>query len=165
MSTRAKSMERTVAWARAAFSHYRRRTAEDGAGGQSLFPIVQGSMFAGPAPGVRGAARRARGRRVRVGGLSVGEPRPLSLEMVEATGPVLPRERPRYAMGVGMPEELPEVRGARRGHDGLRTALAKRAQRLPVHHRRAGDHQTHASYKEDQRPIDENCSLLYLPKP
>ena len=43
-----------------------------------------------------------------VGGLSVGEPRPLSLEMVEASEPLLPKDRPRYAMGVGMPDELPE---------------------------------------------------------
>ena len=37
---------------------------------------------------------------------TVGEPRPLSLEMVEATDEILPRDRPRYAMGVGMPAEL-----------------------------------------------------------
>jgi len=43
-----------------------------------------------------------------IGGLSVGEPRPLSLEMVEATEDILPRSRPRYAMGVGMPAELAE---------------------------------------------------------
>ena len=42
------------------------------------------------------------------GGLSVGEPRALSLEMVEATRHILPRHKPRYAMGVGMPAELPE---------------------------------------------------------
>ena len=44
-----------------------------------------------------------------IGGLTVGEPRALSLEMAEATAPLLPaRQRPRYVMGVGMPEELPE---------------------------------------------------------
>ena len=43
-----------------------------------------------------------------IGGLSVGEPRPLSLAMVEATVPILPRDMPRYAMGVGMPAYLPE---------------------------------------------------------
>jgi queuine tRNA-ribosyltransferase len=42
-----------------------------------------------------------------VGGLSVGEPRELSMEMTEATVPLLPAEKPRYVMGVGMPEELP----------------------------------------------------------
>ncbi len=40
-----------------------------------------------------------------IGGLSVGEPRPLSLEMAEITTPLLPADRPRYVMGVGMPEE------------------------------------------------------------
>jgi queuine tRNA-ribosyltransferase len=42
-----------------------------------------------------------------IGGLSVGEPRDLSQEMVAVTAPLLPPERPRYVMGVGMPEELP----------------------------------------------------------
>src|SRR5262249_17648501 len=43
-----------------------------------------------------------------IGGLSVGEPRALSLEMAALTTPLLPANRPRYVMGVGMPEELPE---------------------------------------------------------
>src|SRR4029077_10024086 len=101
------SMERTVAWARTGYAHYRRRTAETPAA-QSLFPIVQGSMF----PDLR---RECTEQLVEleadgyaVGGLSVGDPRPLSLEMVEAAAPVLPGGQPRYAMGVGMPEELPE---------------------------------------------------------
>ena len=41
-----------------------------------------------------------------IGGLSVGEPRAMSYEMVEATEPMLPRDRPRYVMGVGMLHEL-----------------------------------------------------------
>ncbi len=44
-----------------------------------------------------------------IGGLSVGEPRSLSMEMTEATTPLLPHDRPRYVMGVGMPEELPST--------------------------------------------------------
>ena len=59
-----------------------------------------------------------------IGGLSVGEPRDLSQEMAALTAPLLPKDRPRYVMGVGMPEELPRVCGARRGHDGLRAAVA-----------------------------------------
>ena len=59
-----------------------------------------------------------------IGGLSVGEPRPLSLEMVEATEPLLPRDRPRYAMGVGMPEELPEY--VARGVDMMDCVLPSR---------------------------------------
>jgi queuine tRNA-ribosyltransferase len=42
-----------------------------------------------------------------IGGLSVGEPRELSQQMVAVTTPLLPADRPRYVMGVGMPDELP----------------------------------------------------------
>ena len=56
---------------------------------------------------------------------SVGEPRDLSLEMVEVTAPLLPRDRPRYVMGVGMPDGAARVRRARRGHDGLRAAVTR----------------------------------------
>ncbi len=61
-----------------------------------------------------------------IGGLSVGEPRPLGKEMTEATIPVLPADRPRYVMGVGTPEELVEY--VARGVDmmDLRDAIAQR---------------------------------------
>ena len=59
-----------------------------------------------------------------IGGLSVGEPRSLSMEMTEATAPLLPRDRPRYVMGVGMPEELPEY--VARGVDMMDCVLPSR---------------------------------------
>ena len=97
------SMERTVRWAERSFERWR---AVAGNSRSLLFPIVQGSVFADQ--------RRECARRLveldapgyAVGGLSVGEPRPLSYEMVAACEEILPRARPRYAMGVGMPQEL-----------------------------------------------------------
>jgi queuine tRNA-ribosyltransferase len=59
-----------------------------------------------------------------IGGLSVGEPRALSQEMVEATIPLLPRDKPRYVMGVGMPAELPEY--VARGVDMMDCVLPSR---------------------------------------
>ena len=59
-----------------------------------------------------------------IGGLSVGEPRALSLEMTEVTTPLLPADRPRYVMGVGMPEELPEY--VARGVDMMDCVLPSR---------------------------------------
>ncbi len=87
----------------------------------------------------------------------MGEPRPLSLEMVEVSEPLLPRDRPRYAMGVGMPEELAEyvalgidmmdcvlpTRNARNG------CLFTSAGRIIIKNNR---------YRDDPRPIDEKCS-------
>src|SRR6185312_1498638 len=100
-----ESMRRTIAWARRGWSHYLRREKGENC---ALFPIVQGSMFAD--------LRRACAEELitldapgyAIGGLSVGEPRPLSQEMTAVTAPLLPNDRPRYVMGVGMPEELPQ---------------------------------------------------------
>jgi len=147
-----ESTERTVAWAGRAFAHWRERAAGD----QSLFPIVQGSMF--------GDLRRACAEQLlpleadgyAIGGLSVGEPRPLSLEMVEATEPILPRDRPRYAMGVGMAEELAEY--VARGVDMMDCVLPSRNARNGYLFTSAGRVIIkHARYKDDARPIDEKC--------
>ncbi len=99
------SMELTLSWAARSFAHWKQVAAP--APGM-LFPIVQGSMHAG--------LRRECARRLveldapgyAVGGLSVGEPRPLSYEMTASSERELPRHKPRYAMGVGMPHEIGE---------------------------------------------------------
>jgi queuine tRNA-ribosyltransferase len=91
-----------------------------------------------------------------VGGLSVGEPRPLSMEMVEATEDVLPRDRPRYAMGVGMPAELPEY--VARGIDMMDCVLPSRNARNGYLFTSEGRVIIkHARYRDDERPIDPNC--------
>ena len=68
-----------------------------------------------------------------IGGLSVGEPRPMTYEMVDAAMRFLPEDKPRYLMGVGTPEEIVHYVGHGRGHDGLRAAHARRAPRAAVH--------------------------------
>ena len=99
------SMERTVRWAQAGYNHYLRRQKGLHC---ALFPIVQGSMY----PDLRRACTAALveldAPGYAIGGLSVGEPRELSQEMVAVTAPLLPGDRPRYVMGVGMPDELPQ---------------------------------------------------------
>jgi queuine tRNA-ribosyltransferase len=91
-----------------------------------------------------------------IGGLSVGEPRPLSLEVVEATEEILPRNKPRYAMGVGMPLELPEY--VARGIDMMDCVLPSRNARNGYLFTSEGRVIIkHARYKDDQRPLDPNC--------
>jgi queuine tRNA-ribosyltransferase len=152
-----ESMERTVRWARAGFAQYRRGIAAGATDGQSLFPIVQGSMFADLRRACAEQLLELEADGYAIGGLSVGEPRPLSLDMVEATEPALPRERPRYAMGVGTPEELPEY--VARGVDMMDCVLPSRNARNGCLFTSQGRIVIkHARYKEDPRPIDENCS-------
>ena len=151
-----QAMDRTIRWAEAANRHYRMRRAETETS-HALFPIVQGSMF----PDLRRecaerlAALDTLG--YAVGGLSVGEPRPLSMEMVEVTEPLLPPDRPRYAMGVGMPHELPDYVAC--GIDMMDCVLPTRNARNGWLFTSSGRLVVkNAQYRDDPRPADESCS-------
>jgi queuine tRNA-ribosyltransferase len=149
------AMERTVRWARAGYRHYCQRVAE-GDRGHALFPIVQGSMFADLRKACAEQLVELDADGYAVGGLSVGEPRPLSMEMVEATESLLPRDRPRYAMGVGMPDELAEY--VARGIDMMDCVLPSRNARNGYLFTSQGRLIIkHAAYKEDAGPPDPNC--------
>jgi queuine tRNA-ribosyltransferase len=149
------SANRTIRWAAEGFAHYRARmeTIETR---HALFPIVQGSMFADLRKDCAERMLELDADGYAVGGLSVGEPRPLSLEMVEATEPVLPKDRPRYAMGVGMPDELPEY--VARGIDMMDCVLPSRNARNGWIFTSEGKVIIkHARYKDDPCPLDPNC--------
>jgi queuine tRNA-ribosyltransferase len=146
-----EAMKRTLAWARAAFTHYRKQPAQG-----ALFPIVQGGMY----PDLRReCALELCGLDAdgyAIGGLSVGEPRSVSMEMVEAAAPLLPRNQPRYVMGVGMPEELPEY--VARGVDMMDCVMPSRnARNGCLFTSRGRVVIKHAKYKEDAGPLDPTC--------
>jgi queuine tRNA-ribosyltransferase len=156
-----ESMTRTLRWAHQANKHFLSRIAESpapqGLFPQALFPIVQGSMF----PDLRRECATALldlgADGYAIGGLSVGEPRPMSLEMVEATENILPRAKPRYAMGVGMPAELPEY--VARGIDMMDCVLPSRNARNGCLFTSQGRVIIkHARYKEDEGPLDPHCA-------
>ena len=146
------SMNRTVSWARDAMDHFNNTQDRP----QALFPIVQGGMFAG--------LRRECAQRLvdldaegyAIGGLSVGEPRAISMEMTEATVPLLPPEKPRYVMGVGTPQELPEY--VARGTDMMDCVMPSRNARNGCLFTTTGKLIIkHAKFKEDPNPVDESC--------
>jgi queuine tRNA-ribosyltransferase len=146
------STQRTVRWAQAAMEHFKKH--DDGE--RAVFPIVQGSMYADLRVECAGQLVELDARGYAIGGLSVGEPRPLSLEMVEVTAPLLPRDRPRYVMGVGMPEELAEY--VARGVDMMDCVLPSRNARNGCLFTSAGKISIkQAQYKDDARPVDEAC--------
>ncbi len=125
----------------------------------SLFGIVQGGMFAD--------LRRESAERLvemdlpgyAIGGLSVGEPRELTREIIAATLPHLPQDKPRYVMGVGYPEEIAAY--AAMGVDMMDCVLPTRAARhgllftsegrLNIKNRR---------FAEDQQPPDPACGCM-----
>jgi queuine tRNA-ribosyltransferase len=149
------SMDLTLRWARRAFQHHREQSGRL-EWPQALFPIVQGGMY----PDLRQVCAQqlldldADG--YAIGGLSVGEPRDLSLAMTEAAAPVLPWDRPRYVMGVGMPEELPEY--VARGVDMMDCVLPSRNARNGTLFTSAGRVSIkQARFRDDPNPLDPRC--------
>ncbi len=148
-----RSMELSARWAERAFRHWRKQPAPCG---QLLFPIVQGSMHR--------ALRRECARRLleldapgyAVGGLSVGEPRGLSYAMVAATEDILPRGRPRYAMGVGALDELGEY--VAQGVDMMDCVLPTRNARNGCLFTSAGKIVIkNAAHARADKPVDAAC--------
>ncbi|HVP50994.1 MAG TPA: tRNA guanosine(34) transglycosylase Tgt [Terriglobales bacterium] len=126
------------------------------AGGQLLFGIVQGGMHAD-------LRRESAERTVEIGfpgyaigGLSVGEPREMTREMVKATLPHLPEDRPRYLMGVGTPEEIVEY--AALGIDMMDCVLPTRAARHGLLYTSQGKLAIkNARFVQDEGPLDPRC--------
>jgi queuine tRNA-ribosyltransferase len=123
---------------------------------QSLFGIVQGGM---DCPLRRESAERTIEidfPGYAIGGLSVGEPRELTREVVESTLEHLPPDKPRYLMGVGTPEEIVEYAGL--GVDMMDCVLPTRAARHGLLFTSEGKVSIkQARYAQDQGPIDPNC--------
>ena len=123
---------------------------------QSLFGIVQGGMD-------RWLRRESAERTIEIGfpgyaigGLSVGEPRPLTREIVESTLEHLPADKPRYLMGVGTPEEIVEY--ANLGVDMMDCVLPTRAARHGLLFTSEGKVSIkQARYAQDAGPLDPNC--------
>jgi len=152
----AEAMRRTVRWARAGFAHYRRRCEETPLN-TALFPIVQGSMYKDLRAECAGALAELDADGYAIGGLSVGEPRDVSLDIAGFTAPLLPRDKPRYTMGVGMPEELPEY--VARGVDMMDCVLPSRNARngcLFTSEGRVVIKQ--ARFRDDPAPPDPACA-------
>lgn len=128
-------------------------------GESSLFGIVQGGMF----PDLR---RECAERLVEmdfpgyaIGGLSVGEPRELTREMIATTLPLLPKDKPRYVMGVGYPDEIAEY--ARMGVDMMDCVLPTRAARHGLLFTSEGRlNIKNRQFAEDQNPADPACACL-----
>jgi queuine tRNA-ribosyltransferase len=127
--------------------------------GRAVFGIVQG--------GAVRALREVSAREIvamdfsgySIGGLAVGEPQAVMLEMLETVAPLLPADKPRYLMGVGTPDDL--VRSVLRGVDMFDCVMPTRAGRHGLAYTRFGRMNLRNSrYADDIRPIDamSECS-------
>ena len=152
--------ERSLRWLARCRTAFEQLNADDpipGRGEQALFPIVQG--------GIHADLRREAAAAIRdmgdwkgfgIGGLSVGEAKEDMYRILLDVHEVLPKDRPRYLMGVGFPEDL--VEGVRRGVDlfdcvaptrmGRNGAVFTRDGRLNI---------KRAEFRADKRPLDPEC--------
>jgi queuine tRNA-ribosyltransferase len=153
------SMELTLRWAERCknyFEEHKHEVPWKAVSTQSLFGIVQGGMDL--------ELRKESAERTieigfpgyAIGGLSVGEPRQCTREVVEATLEHLPADKPRYLMGVGTPEEIVEY--ASRGVDMMDCVLPTRAARHGLLFTSEGKISIkQARYSQDAGPLDPNC--------
>jgi len=155
-ATSRDALERTLRWLqRCAEKH--RQLGVLASGNQSLWPILQGGTH--PALRLEGLKRildLGSWTGLAIGGLSVGETKPLMYQVLETIEPALPRALPRYLMGVGFPEDL--VAAVERGVD-LFDCVA------PTRNGRNGSAYTpdgainirNAGFREDAGPLDPTC--------
>jgi queuine tRNA-ribosyltransferase len=142
-----RAMQLSLRWAE------RSKAAFAGKKGRALFGIVQGGDQ--PALRIESAKRLADigFDGYAIGGLAVGEPQRVMLEMIALTTPVLPANRPRYLMGVGTPDDI--VEAVRRGVDMFDCVLPTRAGRHGVAYTRFGKvNLRNARHADDPRPLD-----------
>ena len=145
-----QSMERTTRWAKRCKEHHKDWNT------QALFGIIQGGMF-------RDLREQSAKDLVEmdfcgyaVGGLSVGEPMDVMCEVLDYTTPLLPRDKPRYLMGVGSPDYLFEavIRGIDMADCVLPTRIARNGTAMTSHGKvviRNG------KYSRDFTPLDPEC--------
>ena len=144
-----KAMRQTLEWLDRCKKHHNNDT-------QMLFPIIQGNMF----PELRKISAKETVPYaecgIAVGGLSVGEPKPVMYSLMDELRPFYPENMPRYLMGVGSPDCL--VEGVLRGIDMFDCVLPTRTARNGLAFTSKGKVTVrNGVYKEDFTPLDDEC--------
>ena len=153
-----RSIELTLDWAKRSREEWEKSGRKNEHGFETrLFGIVQGGMY----PRLREKSAKDLVRLdfpgYSIGGLSVGEPNPIMYQILESVMPILPAEKPRYLMGVGMPLDLFEA--VSQGVDMFDCVVPTRNGRNATVFTRQGKLLLRgASYTRDFRPIEEGCA-------
>lgn len=146
-----KAMELSLRWAQ------RCKDAFGIQAGKAMFGIVQGGDNV---PLRERSAEALKGLHLKgyaVGGLAVGEPQQVMMDMLDVTCPILPREKPRYLMGVGTPDDI--IKAVARGIDMFDCVMPTRAGRHGLAFTRFGKvNLRNARHNEDYRPLDPQSS-------
>ena len=144
-----KAMERTHSWLERCYNAQKNPN-------QMLFPIIQGNLFKDLRKESAEFCKKFARCGIAIGGLSIGEPKEMMYDMLSFLQPLYPENMPRYLMGVGSPDCL--VEGIARGIDMMDCVLPTRIARNGTAFTRDGKLVVrNAKYKEDFRPIEEDC--------
>jgi len=148
-----KSMELTHQWLKRGIKHFEETVPKYGYS-QAFFPIVQGCIY----PDLRKESAKVIAAENRdgnaIGGLSVGEPTEKMYEMIEIVNEILPKNKPRYLMGVGTPQNILE--SIQRGIDMFDCVLPTRNGRNGMLFTLQGIiNIKNAKWKNDFSPLDE----------
>lgn len=145
----ARSIKKTLRWAEECLRHHRRPD-------QVLFGIVQGGIYEDLRRECAEALTSLAFPGYAVGGVSVGEGLDLLKKVVEYTEPFLPPDKPRYLMGVGLPEDILE--SIERGMDMFDCVIPTRyARSATLFTRRGKIRLTNRRYRRDFFPVDPSC--------
>jgi len=143
------AVERTTRWARRCKIAHER---DD----QALFGIIQGGLYKDLRTRSAQEILELDFPGYAIGGLSVGEPKPLMYDMLEHVIPFMPKEKPRYLMGVGSPDCL--IEGVMRGVDMFDCVLPTREARNGLAMTSRGRVMVrNADYRKDFEPLDPEC--------
>src|SRR5438552_3363409 len=162
-----RSVELTARWAKRSRDAFDRlqsgavlqRVNEDGMSAlpQALFGIVQGSSHHDLRQESLARTMEIGFEGYAIGGLGVGEEKPVMFDVVEKLAPLMPDRSPRYLMGVGTPEDL--IEPVARGGDMFDCVLPTRNGRTGQAFTSRGKlNVKNARYTLDQKPLDENCA-------
>ena len=150
------SVASTTRWARRSREHFRHKAYQDR---QALFGIVQGSVYQDLRQRSAGEITALDFDGYAIGGVSVGEPVEEMFKAIEWTMPFLPQDRPRYVMGIGMPDQI--VKAVGKGVDMFDTCVPTRYGRHGAAFTRQGRiNLMNAVYKNDLSPIDDQCACF-----
>jgi len=151
------AVKRTTEWAGRARKYFLEQANRNGELAQWQFGIVQGATFADLRRSSAAQLLELDFPGYAVGGLAVGESHTLTCEMTGEVTALLPRDRPRYLMGVGKPEQIADYVAL--GIDMMDCVLPTRAARHACLYTSEGRVLIRgARYAADERPPDPNCS-------
>jgi len=150
-----KSMLMSMRWARRSYEAY--HNGSEYAEKNALFGIVQGGVFEHLRRHSVDALKEIDCQGYAIGGLAVGEGQEVMFEVLDYTMPQMLKNKPRYLMGVGKPDDI--VGAVERGIDMFDCVLPSRSGRTgQAFTRRGAVNMKNARHVDDPRPIDEACS-------